>query len=256
MSNLFLSFTIAVCAAVGFAIMSRAFDFEFYATRTLPLIPILYAIVYEVLERRKEGATGTSSSVRKKISAKVETPDTAGRLTPERVLMGAGVSFSAKLLIEMFLVVLFLRFSGQSFSGAYGSFTIETVGRFLRGEHPWLAGSQGVILLALISIVTCLIAGLWIGYTSRGKAIVEGVLIGAVVTVVMSMTNMLVLYQKIETVSERLIDSTGSVVRAGFLTVLALQVLLYGLWSGVVQTGKTERAMLAAEKKAGKRSKK
>ncbi len=256
MGNLFLSFTIAVCVAVGFATMSRAFDFEFYATRTLPLIPILYAIAYEVLERRKAGGTGTSSHLREKKSARVEAPVSVEGLTVERVLMGTGVSFSVKLMIEMLLVVLFLRLSGQSFSGTYGPFTIETVGRFLRGEHPWLAGSQGVFLLALISIITCLIAGLWIGYTSRGKAIVEGVLIGAVVTVIMSMTNMLVLYQKIEMVSERLIGSMGYVMRAGFLTVLALQVLLYGLWSGVVQTGKSERAMLAAEKKARKRSKK
>jgi hypothetical protein len=256
MGNLFLSFTIAVCAAVGFATMSRAFDFEFYAARTLPLIPILYAIAYEVLERRKEGATGTSSPVREKISVRVKASATAGGLTVERVLMGAGVSFSAKFLIEMFLVALFLRFSGQSFSGTYGPFTIETVGRFLRGEHPWLAGSPGVLLLALISIITCLIAGLWIGYTSRGKAIVEGVLIGAVVTVVMSVTNMLVLYRNIETVTERLADSMGYAVRAGFLFVVALQVLLYGLWSGVVQMGKADRDNQVAEKRSRRRSKK
>jgi hypothetical protein len=255
MGNLFLSFTIAVCVAVGFATMSRAFDFEFYATRTLPLIPILYAIVYEVLERRKAGETGTSLHVRDRKSARVETPAIVGGLTIERVMMGTGVSFSVKLLIEMILAALFLRFSGQSFSGTYGPFTIETVGRFLRGEHPWLAGSQSVFLLALISLITCLIAGLWIGYTSRGKAIVEGVLVGAVVTVIMSMTNMLILYQKIETVTERLIGSMGFVLRAGFLTVLALQVLLYGLWSGVVQTGKSERTLMAAEIKARKRSK-
>ena len=110
-------------------------------------------------------------------------------------------------------------------------------------------------MLALISIITCFITGLWIGYTSQGRAIVEGVLTGAVVTVVMSMTNMLILYRKIETVTERLVDSMGYVMQAGFLVVLALQVLLYGLWSGVVQMGKADRAKQRAEKKAGKRSK-
>jgi predicted DNA repair protein MutK len=72
----------------------------------------------------------------------------------------------------------------------------------------------------------------------------------------MSMTNMLILYRRIEIVAERLVDSMGYVMRAGFLVVLALQVLLYGLWSGVVQMGKTDRAMQRAEKKTGKRSKK
>lgn len=253
MGNLFISFTIAICGAVGLVSLSRAFDFEFYTSRTLPLIPILYAIIYEVLERRKAGSTRTPSSLHEKTSMMVESPSIARGITVERVLVGTGVGFAVKFLAEMFLVFFFLLFSGQSFSGIYGPFTIGTVGRFLRGEHPWLAGGEGVFLLALISITTCFVTGFWIGHTSQGRAIVEGVLTGAAITVVMSMTNMLILYQKIETVTERLVDSMGYAMRAGFLVVLALQVLLYGLWSGIVQTGKVDRAKQRAEKKSGKR---
>jgi hypothetical protein len=43
----------------------------------------------------------------------------------------------------------------------------------------------------------------------------------------------------------------GYVMRAGFLVVMGLQVLLYGLWSGVVQM----RAKGAEMKKAGRKSK-
>jgi hypothetical protein len=130
------------------------------------------------------------------------------------------------------------------------------VGRFLRGDHPWLSGNDGILMLTLIAIITCFITGLWIGYTSQGRAILEGVLAGAAITVVMSMTNMLILYQRIEAVTEKLADSLGYAMQAGFLVVIALQVLLYGLWSGVVQMGKADRAMQRAEKKTGKRSKK
>ncbi len=42
-------------------------------------------------------------------------------------------------------------------------------------------------------------------------------------------------------------------MRAGFLVVIALQVLLYGLWSGLVQRGKNERAQLATTEKTKKR---
>jgi hypothetical protein len=48
----------------------------------------------------------------------------------------------------------------------------------------------------------------------------------------------------------------GYVINAGFLVVIALQVLLYGLWSGLVQRGKNERARLAAVEKSAKKSKK
>jgi hypothetical protein len=236
--------------------MSRVFDLEFYTSRTLPLIPILYAVVYEVLEHRKAGRKRTSPPAPVTERVKVEAPATGRGLAMERVLMDVGVSFAVKFLIEIFLFTLFLRFSGQSFSETYGPFSIDTVGRFLRGDHPWFAGNEGILLLSLVAIITCFITGLWIGYTSEGRAILEGVLAGAAVTVVMSMTNMLVLYRKIETVTESLAGSMGYAMRAGFLVVVALQVLLYGLWSGVVQLGKADRVKQRVEKKAGKRPRK
>jgi hypothetical protein len=63
---------------------------------------------------------------------------------------------------------------------------------------------------------------------------------------------MLSLYRKFEEVTERLADSMGYVMRAGFVVVLGLQVLLYGLWSGLVQMGKEDRA----KQKVGRKSKK
>src|SRR5574341_39667 len=162
MGNLFLSFSIAIFAAVSVVSLSRAFDFEFYISRTLPLIPILYAVIYEFLEHRKRGKTRKTELPAEKDSAIVQAPAVAvaPRLGMERVLSGLGVSFAVKFMIEMFLLALFLRFGGQTFDEAYGSFGIQTVGRFLRGEHPWLTGNDGVIILAMIAIITCFITGL------------------------------------------------------------------------------------------------
>jgi len=257
MGNLFLSFSIAIFAAVSVVSLSRAFDFEFYISRTLPLIPILYAVIYEFLEHRKRGRTRKTELPAERDSAIVRAPAVAvaPRLGMERVLSGLGVSFAVKFMIEMFLLALFLRFGGQTFEEAYGSFGIQTVGRFLRGEHPWLSGNDGVIILAMIAIITCFITGLWIGHTSKGKAILEGVLVGAVVSVIMAMTNMLILYQKIEEVTVRFADSMGYAMKAGFLVVIALQVLLYGLWSGLVQMGMEDREKTKG-KKTTKKSKK
>ena len=250
MGNLFLSFTIAVCASIGLVSLSRTSDYDFYIGKTLPLIPILYAVIYEFLDHRKNKARNIprSREVDEAVDRKSEST-VLERLVVGRVITGVGLSFLIKLSLEISLVALFLRISNQSFSQVYGSVSFETVGRFLRGEHPWLAGSGGVYMLALIALFTCFVTGLWIGYTSKGKAMLEGVLVGAAVTFVLSMTNMLVLYQKIEAMTVRLADSMGYVLRAGFVIVISLQVLLYGLWSGVVQTGKEERM-----KQAGKTS--
>jgi hypothetical protein len=45
-------------------------------------------------------------------------------------------------------------------------------------------------------------------------------------------------------------------MRVGFVAVLALQVLLYGLWSGIAQKAKEERALRAAIRKSLKKPRK
>lgn len=257
MGNLFLSFSIAISGAVGLVILSSILNLENYTSKILPIIPILYAIVYEVLEHKKKGKAKYVKEPLEKDDLKERRTHAEDRqLTFSRIVTDVGVIFIIKFSVEMFLVALFFYFSGQTFSEAYGPFHIDTVGKLLRGDHPWLTGNEGMYLLALIAIITCFISGLWIGYTSKGLAIVEGVLAGAAVTVVMAMTNMLTLYRKLEDVTVQFADSMGYVMRAGFLVVIALQVLLYGLWSGLVQRGKNERARLAAVEKVAKKLKK
>jgi hypothetical protein len=253
MSNLFLSFSIAIGGAIGLVTLGKTLDFDFYVSKMLPLIPILYAITYEVLEHRRGGRAKVKIKTVPTLkdgegTATAEAPAARG-LTLERTITGVGVSFAIKFTVELCLVLLFLRYSGQSFSEAYGRFGFETVGAFLRGAHPWLSGSEGVYLLALIALLSCFGTGLWIGYTTKGNAILEGVITGSVISVIMSMTNMLVLYEKFEEVTERLADSLGYAIRAGFVIVIALQVLLYGLWSGLVQMGREERAERKVSKK-------
>ncbi len=249
MGNLFLSFTIAIGGAIGLVTLGRVLEFDSYIARILPIVPIFYAIIYEVLEHRKTGKSGKTAPYPRE-GSKIAQAGAGAGITAGRVIIDVAVSFIVKFSVEIFLVALFLRFSGQTFSEAYGTFNIGTVGTFLRGEHPWLAGRDGIYLLALVAIITSFVTGSWIGHTSKGNAILEGVLAGAAVTLINSMTNMLVLYRTIEDMTVRLADSMGYAMRAGFLVVIGLQVLLYGLWSGLVQMQKQERAQqkLSAKK--------
>jgi hypothetical protein len=253
MGNLFLSFTIAIGSAIGFVTLSRAFDLELYTNKILPLIPILYAIVYEVLEHNKKRRSGKGPATLPRDEAKTALAGVEAGITTGKVIIDVAVSFFTKFSVEIFLVALFIRFSGQSFTDIYGEFTIETIGRFLRGDHPWLVGKDGVLLLALVSVITSFVTGSWIGHTSKGNATLEGVFAGAAVTLITSMTNMVILYRTIEETTVRFADSMGYVMRAGFLVVIGLQVLLYGLWSGLVQMHAKEREEI---KKLGRKSKK
>jgi len=241
MSNLFLSFTIAVGCAIGLVASSRAFNFESYTNKILPLIPVLYAVIYEMLDRRKGSrSTKTTVSLRRVETKNVSTSPEAG-ITAGKVIADVAVSFAVTFCIELFLAALFLRVSGQFFSDVYGAFDIDMVVHFLRGEQPWLSGSDSVYLLALVAIISTVVTGSWIGHTSKGNAILEGVFTGAVVTLINSMTNMMILYRTIEEATAKFADSLGYVMHAGFLVVMGVQLLLYGLWSGLVQMHKQDR---------------
>ncbi len=247
MGNLFISFSIAIGGAIGLVTLSRVLDFDSYISKILPIVPIFYAIIYDVLERKKTKSRKASPSPREGTRAAWPASAEAG-ITAGRIILDVAISFVVKFSAEIFLVVLFLQFSGQTFGEAYGTFSFGTVGTFLRGEHPWFTGREGLYLLALVALFTSFVTGSWIGHTSKGNAILEGVLAGSVITLINSMTNMLILYRTIEDMTVRLADSMGYAMRAGFLVVMGLQVLLYGLWSGLVQMKMQER-----EKRRGKK---
>ncbi len=256
MGNLFISFSIAIGGAIGLVTLSKVFDLDTYTNRIFPLIPILYAIVYEVLERRKTGKAKPIPPSQAKEEMKAGAKTLFRDITAGRIVTDVGVSFVIKFAVELYLVGLFVYTSGQTFNALYGSFGIETIGAFLRGEHPWLTGGEGLFLLALLALLTSFGTGIWIGYTSKGQAILEGVIAGAAATMIMAMTNMLILYRKIEEMADQAAASLGYGVRVGFVAVLTLQVLLYGLWSGIARKAKEERDLRAAIKKSVKKLKK
>ena len=253
---LFISFLVAIGVAVGLVVMSKALDLETYTTRIFPLIPILYAIIYQSLEKRQ---TGTARPIPPSQAGEAMRAGAAAifrHITIGRIAGDVGINFLIKYSLEIVLTAVFLVAGHQSFPELYGSFGIETVGRFMKGEHPWVGGGQGMIILALIAVISSLGTGLWIGNTSRGNAILEGVIAGALITFITSMTNMLILYREIEDLADQAARFMGYALHVGFLAVLLLKVLLYGLWSGIARREKLSREALAGEKKAARKAKK
>lgn len=256
MGTLFISFLAAISGAVGLVVVSKTLDLETYTTRVFPLIPILYALIYQALEKSQTGKTRTIPPGQARDEMKAGAAALFQNITVDRIIIIVGVSLLIKTGLEIIATSVYLSAGRMSFTEVYGPFGIETISRFLRGDHPWLAGSQGLYLLALIALVTGLGTGLWIGTTTKAQPILEGVIAGAAVTVLTTMTNMIVLYRYIETLAEQSAESYGYVLHAGFAVVISLKVLLYGLWSGIAYRERCTRESRRAEKKAAKKTKK
>src|SRR5512142_1032810 len=107
MVNLFLSFSIAIGGAVGLITLGRVLEFDSYIARILPIVPILYAIIYDVLERKKIGKSGKRASYPRE-GTKIALPaDAEAGITAGRIILDVAVSFIVKFSVEIFLVVLF-----------------------------------------------------------------------------------------------------------------------------------------------------
>jgi hypothetical protein len=253
MNNLFLSFLIAILVAAGLVGLSRSLRLEFPTTNILPLVPLFYAIVYELLERRKTEKDKPVNPAKAKKGMKTGIAMIFEHITARRIFIAIAISLAIKIVFEIIFLVLYIQSGEKSFTDLYGNFGIETIAKFLKGDHPWLMGSEGFYLLSLLAVITSFGTGIWIGYTSKGKAIFEGVFVGAAVTVITAVTNMLILYREIEEVANQMARSMGYGMRIGFAVVLAGQVLLYGFWAGIAQMAKHKREELAATKKSVKK---
>lgn len=254
MNNLFLSFFMALLLSAGVVGLLRLLRLEFYPTNIFPLVPVFYALVYEILERRRLEKSKPRKS--EKIVSKPRITRLFEYITISRILAAVALSFIIKLAFELIFLILYIQSSAVSFYEIYGVLNIDTISKFIRGDHPWLTGSSGFYNLSLLAFITSLGTGLWIGYTSRGRAIVEGVFVGAAFTLITAITNMLVLYREIEEVANQMAETMGSGVRIGLAAVLAMQVLLFGFWSGVAYRAKMKRKKMAAAKTPVKKTQK
>jgi hypothetical protein len=248
MNNLFISFFTAILLAAGVVGLLRLFRLEFNPTSIFPLVPVFYAIVYELLERRRIEKSKPKRSAKAKIGMKIGIARIFENITAGRIFTAIAVSLTIKIVFEVIFLILYIQSGDKTFTDLYGNFDVETIVKFVKGDHPWLSGTEGFYNLSLLAIITSLGTGLWIGYTSKGKAIIEGVFVGVAVTLITAVTNMLILYREIEEVANQMAKTMGYGMRIGFAVVLAGQVSLYGFWAGIAYMSKLKREKLAAIK--------
>ena len=249
MNSLFISFLIAIAVAVGLVFLSRSLHLEYYTTGIFPLVPVFFAIVYEFIERRKTGIAKPIHPIKARAEMKAGMAKIFENITVGRIFTAIGVSFAIKIFFEIIFLFIHIQFDVMTLKSIYSVLSVETIGKFIKGDHLWLYGSDGFYLLSLLAFITSFGTGLWIGFTSKGKAILEGVFVGAAFTVITAMTNMLILYRAIEEAADKMAASMGYGVGIGFAAVLAGQVLLYGFWAGIAQMSKKKRARMTTKVK-------
>ena len=101
MGTLFISFLVAISGAVGLVFVSKTLDLETYTTRVFPLIPILYALVYQALEKSHTGKTWPIPPDQARNEMKVGAAALFQNITVDRIIIIVGVSLLIKTGLEI-----------------------------------------------------------------------------------------------------------------------------------------------------------
>ncbi len=242
--QLFGSLTLSVVAAI--VLIKGAVYFEYRETLALalPVLPSVFPIFYRVLTRAPapvgvlhEAPTHTS----------VWTRHFSLRFSAMRslrtILLGVGLSLLTKYIAEALFLYTFYRTSGVPFLVLFGEGDASLLERFFRGELLMIVTSPVVPLLVVEVLVLTAVGGLWIGCTSSGSPVLEAVLAGTILAFFATMTNLTILYARIESLttiaaSALVADYSQAVSLAGPV----LQIFLYGCWAMAGQQWRRDRA--------------
>src|SRR4030066_1195258 len=138
MNNLFISFFMAIFLSASVVGLLRLLRLEFYPTNIFPLVPVFYALVYEILERRRIEKTKPKKTDRSFIKPGITR--IFQNITISRILIAIAISFVIKIAFEATFLVFYIQSGTERFSDIYSGLDIETIGKFIRGDHPWLSG--------------------------------------------------------------------------------------------------------------------
>ena len=134
MNNLFLSFLIAIAVAAGLVFLSRSLHLEFNTSNIFPLIPIFYALVYELLERITTGKEKPAHPAKAKAEMKAGMAQIFQHITVGRIFTAIGVGLLIKILFEIIFLVVYSQFDYITFKNIYGVPSVETIGKLIKGD--------------------------------------------------------------------------------------------------------------------------
>jgi len=231
--QLFGSLTLSVVAALVLIKGALYFDYRETLALALPVLPSVFPIFYRVLAK---GPATVGIPKEAPVRSSVWTRHVSLCFSEMRSLRTILVSVTLSLLTKYIAEALFLyalyRTSGLPLHVLFGEADGGLLWRFLRGELLMIVAAPVVPLLVVEVLILTAVGGLWIGCTSSGSPVLEGVLAGTILAFFATMTNLAVLYAHIESFTQ----TASSLLAADYFQAYSLagpmlQIFLYGCWA-------------------------
>jgi hypothetical protein len=244
------SLTLSVVAAIVLIKGALYFDYRETLALALPVLPSVFPIFYRVLT--KGSATAgilNQAPVRSSVWMRHFSLRFSEMRSLRTILVGVTLSLLTKYITEALFLYTLCRTSGLPFPVLFGEADGSLLGRFLRGELLMVVAAPVVPLLVVEVLILTAVGGLWIGCTSSGSPVLEGVLAGTILAFCATTTNLTVLYAHIESLTQ----TAASLLAADYFQAFSLagpmlQIFLCGCWAIAGQQWRRDRSSHAAER--------
>jgi hypothetical protein len=163
-----------------------------YLGLVVPLLPVFYTIIYPILD-------GPFSSINKKgrspggAPIEIATPSYFRNLSLWRIGTAVMIALAIKFLMEISLYGMILFLSQGSLSDMWMRIDPALLLKLLKGDLV----SSPLSMLFLEMLLMSSAGGIWLGYSSKTKPIMEGLLAGTLLSIIAAFTNITPIYAKI-----------------------------------------------------------
>lgn len=239
----------AVLFALAFIKIIILLDLKEYLTLVVPLLPVFYTIIYPILDRpflSDEHKKAVESSSHKPIM--IVTPSYFSNLSYFRILGGVLIALLIKFVMEFsqYAMLSFLTDGGINVLRKQIDFVL--IMRIVKGD---LVVSHILFLLIEMILMSCA-GGIWVGYTSRKKPVMEGMIAGTILSVIIGFTNLTPLYHRINEVASQWTGFLNSKVHIEILAGVITFTFLFSCW---VLAGMRLKTVHLKSRKPGKKGK-
>ncbi len=217
---------LAVLGAFTFIKLIVLLDLQEYLGLVVPLLPIFYTIIYPMLDRPFSNEHAKKRGETAAVPVENSSPSWFMNLSPWRIAGAIVISLGIKFLMESSQYAMILLISDGSLTHIGMRMDPFLMVRLFKGD---LVDSHRSMLFLEMIMMSCA-GGIWLGYTSKTRPVMEGIVAGTLVSAVIAFTNLTPLYGQINQITSQWAGLTGSKIHFELFSGVLVFTFLFSCW--------------------------
>lgn len=243
---LIATLAMAVLTSFLFIKLIVMLDLKEYLGLVVPLLPVFYTIIYPILDRP------FSNDVHRKVHqgeippVEFSAPSYFKNLSFWRISGAIGIAIGIKFLMEFSHYGMLIFLSDGSILNFWMRLDPVLLFRLIKGD----LSSSPIAFLFLQMMIMSLAGGIWLGYSSKSRPIMEGIVAGTLLSILIAFTNLTPLYGKIKNMTSEIAGKAGEGLHLEVFSGVLFFTFIFSCW---VLTGLKLKSSHLNHKKTSKR---